>query len=304
MRLERILCPVGLTENSAALLEYCFTVASRLGARVCVLHVTAKSVSPGTPASRVTPTNPDAWLRDACARATASLAVPAPAFDIAVRDGDVDEQIIATGREYAANVTVIGFRPGAPLGGSHHAERVAGHGAIPVLAIPAGLTHLSGPVTSAAPGPSAAPLGAWRTVLVATALRSQSPMTHEIAQACAQASGARLIVVHVSSGFPVIPAAPEAFLSPDFRDFALEEAARQLDAAFSPLPPATELFVGAGSVDDEIERIAEREAADLVVVGLRSGGRRLARTLAIRLLEHARCPVLLVPHAQHQARAA
>jgi nucleotide-binding universal stress UspA family protein len=118
----------------------------------------------------------------------------------------------------------------------------------------------------------------------------------------AQRLGAELLVAHVSEPLAIVPGS----------DLAAEEVAqteRELARVVGALKReqvAARGVVVPGEPAAEIVALAEREHADLIVLGThgRSGlAHVLLGSVAERVLRRARCPVLAVPH-ERRAEAA
>ena len=123
----------------------------------------------------------------------------------------------------------------------------------------------------------------------------------------AERFGARVVLVQAipSLGTIVAQTASDAsdttaYIDPyEIQDSVRTEAQRALDAARAKLAPLTaqvEIFEGRAA--DGILALAERERADLVVMGTRGKGgiaRAVLGSVADTVMHRTRCPVLLVP---------
>ncbi len=120
-------------------------------------------------------------------------------------------------------------------------------------------------------------------ILLATDFSPGSARARAFASMLARRLGAELVVAHVSEPLAIVPGS----------DLAAEEVAqteRELDRVVGELKRE-----GVA----EIVALAEREHADLIVLGThgRSGlAHVLLGSVAERVLRRARCPVLAVPH--------
>jgi len=96
-RLDRILCPVNITEVAKRALEHAVSLAERFGARLSVLYSLEGEGPPDESSARE---NLCAWIaekvRDRCA------------FDPVVRRGNAAEQILAHARNDKADLIVMG----------------------------------------------------------------------------------------------------------------------------------------------------------------------------------------------------
>jgi len=137
-----------------------------------------------------------------------------------------------------------------------------------------------------------------RRILFATDFSASALAALPQAARLARSSGTRLVLVHVIAIHP-LKISTEAALRLRI------DAARRLDH-YLALPElrglSTETVLGHGDVTAEILRIAQEQAADLVVTGTRSRhglSHVFAQSAAEQLAESASCPVLAVgPHAR------
>ena len=139
-----------------------------------------------------------------------------------------------------------------------------------------------------------------KTILVAL---DDSPRAAEVlrtAREMAQKMGAKLHLfraVTLPAGLP-----PEAYAFPpdDLEALLKREAERELEGLARELPEAVrgQLLVGLGSPWRAICATAQEIAADLVVVGSHGFGGidRLLGTTAVKVVNHADRPVLVVRH--------
>jgi nucleotide-binding universal stress UspA family protein len=132
-------------------------------------------------------------------------------------------------------------------------------------------------------------------ILLATDFSPGSARARAFASMLARRLGAELVVAHVSEPLAIVPGS----------DLAAEEVAqteRELDRVVGELKRegvAARGTVVPGEPATEIVALAEREHADLIVLGThgRSGlAHVLLGSVAERVLRRARCPVLAVPH--------
>ena len=273
MAWNTILCPVGLSPSSRAVLTYASFLAYGMRARLRILYV-METGGPLTTARTA--------VEEMCEACVPSQIREDLAMEPVAIAGDVAEQIAAAAEDLAVDMIAMGFGRRSHLA-AHWLDRVLARVRKPVLAVP--------------DAPELKPSG-WKNIVAATGLDADSSSTHGIAGAMAEISGAHLTVVHVIEDLPPAVMTPEAFPLPSYRDFALEEATRELDQAFpTPTSRAAGLVLCGGNVSSEILRVAEREQADLLIVGFHAGRRHLFGTIADRVLHHSHCPVLAVPHA-------
>lgn len=144
-------------------------------------------------------------------------------------------------------------------------------------------------------------MSGYGTVLVSTDLSDPSTAALRHAAALADASGGSLIVTYVVEDRlpPLIMAQ-----TPDVRLLLQrhrETAAKALDDHIAEHLPGrqVEAVIREGIVHDEIVRLARERQVNLIVVGMHGHGflaHALAGSTAARVLHHAPCPVLVVPH--------
>jgi nucleotide-binding universal stress UspA family protein len=144
-------------------------------------------------------------------------------------------------------------------------------------------------------------MSGYAALLVATDLSDPSTAALRHAADLADISGGELIVAYVvEDRLPPLIAAH----TPEIRDLLKrhrETAARTLDDHIAEHLPGrqVEAVIRDGVVHDEILRLATERGADVIVVGMHGHGflaHALAGSTAERILHHARCPVLVVPH--------
>lgn len=287
MRLNIILCPISLLPSSMALLQYAARLAHHQQARLRILHVTDSDNCSAPPTQSSTIADHHGTLRERV-EAGYVQAVPADVrmaiqHEVVVVEGDIAEQLGLAAEDHRVDLIVMGFQTTGQPWVSHKLDRVLRRVSKPVLAVPDSM-H------AASPG--------WRRILVATDLAPEAAGTHAAALALADMTGASVMVVHVIEEMPAGQDVPLALGTTEHRDIALQEAAQRLDSVFQSLPgQLVEMVVTGGDPSSEIARVAQREAADLLVVGFRPSGHHLMGTAAGRLLNRLPCPVLAVPHA-------
>ena len=134
-----------------------------------------------------------------------------------------------------------------------------------------------------------------RRILLATDFSPGSQRARAYAGMLARRLGAELLVAHVSEPLAIVPgsdlAAEELAQTEREIDHVVAELAREQVAARGVVVP--------GEPAGEIVALAERERADLIVLGThgRSGlAHVLLGSVAESVLRRAHCPVLAVPH--------
>jgi len=162
------------------------------------------------------------------------------------------------------------------------------------------------PHATRTPALGAAPL---RTILVPTGFSELSRHAARYARTIAPAFGARVVVFHVVEPAPPPTEAagmvPTSTGGPDVS--LLMTTAREGLQRFiaENLPGAkSEPLVSIGVPDAEIVQAAQREGADLIVMGTHARGmlnRLVFGSISKSVLESAPCPVLLVPVRSEEA---
>lgn len=288
MRLDALLCPVSLSPNSRNILRAAGFLAQRSGARLRILHV----VDPRLERAVAHLSAFEDLGLDVSAHRAAEYrfeeAVPLPLrssirWEAVLAEGDVGEQIAKAAEDPCVDLILMGFQQARLPGAVHWLDRVLRQARKPVLAVPTTVP--------------AALAASWRHIILATDLGSGSEATQATARALAKMSGADLTVALVVEDLPPPVMGPEVLPVPDYRDFALKEAKRQLDQVFGPVwPEASRVVLRGSDPGREIARLAREEVADLIVVGYQADRPHLLGSVADRLLNQSVCAVLVVPH--------
>ena len=299
--IQRILCPVDFSDASRHAVEHAIALARWYEARITGLHIYTpmSAAMPSLPLTndQVLPSEltvvrqtAEAWFSEA---AKAGVAV-----DVVVDVGLPAGAILNCAKTTRAQMIVMGTH-GA--GGFEHlvlgsvAEKVLRKAACPVLTVP--------PRTRAT---SKLP---FKRLLCAVDFSDPSSAALELAQSLAVESGAQLMLVHViewpwheppSPRLETLPREQAAALA-EYRRYIETSALARLQAlsesegAALPEPPALRIVNGKSYA--EILRIADEDAADLIVMGVH-GRSILDLTLFGSTTNHvvraARCPVLTV----------
>lgn len=285
MTFNVVLCAVSMAEGSPAVLNYAASLACSHGARLRVMHV----FKPGEEETQ------------ACAMQGYFRKVVDPdkqaglLCEFVAGTGDVADQVAQAAQESDVDLVVMGFRAGAALG-AHRLDEVAARVGKPVLGVPAARRGHSdgGPAESRPESPSAH----WHSIVLATGLADQPTPALPLATRLAEATGARLTVIHAVPDLPDSLVVPADFAALSYRDVALQDAAGRFDAAFGNAAGGARLTVCSGEASEEIARVAARERADLVIVGFHADHPHLTGSMLDRLLACLDCPVIAVPHTQ------
>ncbi len=290
---ERILCPVDLSDASRGALAHAIGVASWFSASLTVLHVD----QPFAPAI-LTPTDPTGILpprpsRDELYREVQAFVetvdnrdVP---VDIEIEAGAATSSILRAAERFGSDMIVMGTHGRSGLDriviGSV-ASTVLHKAACPVLVVPPEV-------------PPPAPV-AFQRIVCAVDFGPSSIRALDYALSLAQEAGGSLTLLHV------LEAMPEDLVASSFFDPSAHRHAREDEAMarFKTAVPAeaehwcelTEL-IGSGKPYQEILRVAGERKADLIVMG--SGGRGALDRLFFgsttnHVVGRANCAVLTV----------
>jgi len=277
------------------------SLARWFGARATALHVLPALPGPGHLAwvGDVGLTADDVErARAGAAKALERFMEPFLALDFPVDTKTVAGTLDATWREITeaakalpADLIVMGTHGRSGLGhflmGSV-AEKVMRDAPCPVLVVGAADAHQA-----------ARPL--FGRIVCATDLTAGSTATVETALSLARENLARLILLHVVEGargdrtLDVDHVVPEAAA---FRRAAVDRAQRRLHELGAGAHSFADVTacVETGTAWEEVVRVAEREDADLIVVGAHRGGalgRLFLGSTADQIVRHAPCPVLV-----------
>jgi nucleotide-binding universal stress UspA family protein len=301
MTLTRILCPVDLSAPSQQALRYAAALSSWYGARLTVLHVftdvpvfgAASPFGASTMAAVVIGESQMIERRAAVQRFVADTIGDRPA-DIVLRDGsNAAVEIVVE----AAGVSLIVMGTHGYSGIDHLllgsvAEKVLRKAPCPVLVVP--------PHAVAGDGMTSP---VFKRIVCAIDFSSSSLLALNYAITLAQEADARLTLVHAIE-FPL--ALREVVFSTDTNVDQLHAAAeaeylRRLRAL---VPVQARMYctvstrVSEGKPSREIQRVADAEQADLIVMGVQGRGAVdliMFGSNTHAVIREAHCPVLIVP---------
>jgi nucleotide-binding universal stress UspA family protein len=294
---QRILSPVDFSEGSDRALSYALALAKRHGSAVTVMHVLPTILAdPDVYPYLAEPVLARADTRDRAYRQLGDFVHRALAEGIAVEvvleDGDVIDEVLEKSKKLAAELVVMGThgrRGFRRLILGSVTERVLRQSETPVLSIP-----------PSAPKPS--PAGpAFRRILCPVDFSPSSVAGLELALSLRQ-DQAELIVLHVVEFYlPPVLGEAVAFDVSDLRERHRIEGRAKLEQL---IPESSRdhtrletVVLDSGAPYREILRAAEREASDLIVMGV--AGRSSADlaffgSTANHVVRAAACPVLTV----------
>lgn len=294
-----ILFAADFSPNSAAAFRVACSLSAERETHLIVLHVVepdwAKKRLEYIPPGLAAPGETQSLHEFLTARL---IEVYAPANPIAVEyrtaEGPAATEIVRVADEIGANLITMGThgRSGLPrlLTGSV-AAKVLATAHCPVLALRAGPA-----------GPAEEEM---RVILHPTDFSKASETARRVARQLARDHGARLVVLHVAPIDVYLEARFAAELDPADRGLALDALATKLDGP--DLKHRVETWLARGTTAEEIRRVAQDVAADLIVMGSRGRtglGRFLMGSTAETVLSRADCPVLIVKPSPGESTAA
>jgi nucleotide-binding universal stress UspA family protein len=301
--LNRIVCPVDLSEFSKHALAHAAAVASWYESQLTVLHVfsdvPAFDLAPALGATPMPPLSPRDIDRDQLLAVIRQFVAPitrgAPVDVRLVEAADPRRSILDQAKQLQANLIVLGTHGRS---GFEHlllgsvTEKVVRKAPCPVLIVP--------PHADEAARSDAAP---FKRIICGVDFSESSKQALCHALDFAQEADARLTLLHVVE---VPPELGEFTFSKDvtingIRVAATAEYVRRLQAF---LPPGARDYCTAstlvfeGRAHKEILRVALQERADLIVMGVQGRGAvdlMLFGSNTHAVIRGAACPVLVVP---------
>jgi nucleotide-binding universal stress UspA family protein len=302
-KFEKILCPVDFSVSSDRALDYALALARVHSSDVSVMHVVPRVLAdPNVYPYLAEPVLTSGETRGRALEQLGAFVHRALergiAADVILEDGDIVDAVVSKAERIGADLIVMGthgrrgFR--RLLLGSV-TERLLRQSRIPVLSV--------------APNAAVPPRGAapFRKILCPVDFSPSSIAGLEVARGLlgeegAEPSGGELLVLHVVE-FYFDPSLAEALVYDltELRDKHREQAEKKLQALV-PSPPEPRLrletmVIESGAPYKEILRVAEREACDVIVMGV--AGRSAADLLFFgsttnQVVRSACCSVLTV----------
>ena len=295
IEVRRILCPVDFSDTSRLALNHAVAIGRWYHSQITALHVIppALLLQPPMVFFADPPRNPWAGPAEHQALAEHLRAWLAPAIaaglqtDVRVEDGNPAARIVDCAAALPADLLVIGTHGHSALERFLHgsvAEKVLRNAACPVLTVP----------------PAAVSTGTlpYKRLLCPIDFSESSLSAFTFACAIAKESDARLSLLHVFESVPAEDVLVARFDTPEFRRVVEQQARQQLDALVTAdirtwCQPET--HVDHGKPYRRILEAAEREKADLIVIGVR--GRNpldvmLFGSTTNHVVRRATCPVL------------
>jgi nucleotide-binding universal stress UspA family protein len=300
--IERILCPVDLSDCSRGALAHAVAVGRWYGARVTALYVLhmetpIETGAIGLGAGVHAPLTLASVPREAAERQLQAFVAASPGaagVELAVTDSvSVRDAILKQAEELRADLIVLGshgFTGLTRLVLGSTAEAVLRHTSVPVLIVPMGAAVL--PATGTP----------FRRIVCAVDFEAESYLAVRHALNFAQESDAQLTFLHVLQLPPsrIVPGV-ESVINVEAERQTLTQKARKRLEALVPEPARAFCTVRAevteGKPSAEILRAATASEADLIIMGVRG---RDAVDVALfgsqtrAVLHGAPCPVLTV----------
>jgi nucleotide-binding universal stress UspA family protein len=268
------------------LMPHALSQAALTGARLILLHVIAAGNSLSIDNAGISFYDPSTMMESAgkalkpCSEAARQRGI---ACDSLLREGNVAEQIVSAVRQFQVDRIILGTRSKGKLEklllGSV-AEQVLRSVNLPVMTV-GPEAHL--PVEESGRQP---------VVLHATTLRETSRPSAALACQVAASQGAKLLLLHV---LPPIDEMERKGLPTGLESTALHELRLLAAETGAHCCSCVEPLVVHGNPHIEILAGAAEQHADLIVLGStdRSSFENLTRDrVVLRVLAHARCPVL------------
>jgi nucleotide-binding universal stress UspA family protein len=291
-----ILCPVDFSEGSRAALCYAAALADHFGARLTVITVDDPLLAKAAAVEMLDPplaVQSEAELRRFSDDVLPHLGARATMLDFRVATGKPAAEILRAVQATKADLVVIGSHGRSGLQKMFFGsttERVLRETTVPVL-----ITRETRPASTSLPELA-------RTihrVLVPVDLTSASACQVSFAAAVAEQLRVPLIVAHIVEPIFVPVGVRRALAGADaVRRAEVEAALTALETSIAP-NVTTENVVSTGAPAEEIVRIADTRGANLIVMGLHSGGMLGPRMGAVtyRVLCSTKALVMALPPA-------
>lgn len=290
--INRILCPVDLSDVSRHAIEHAILLAAWWRSKLAAVHVWNPSAIPSTDFALVgMPTPPDLTNEDiADLRRKVADCFPSPGLDpedVFIQNGHPAKQILATAASLAADVIVMGTHGRS---GFEHlvlgsvTEKVLRQAMCPVMTVPP-----RAQATSTLP---------FKRIVCGFDLSEASLPALEFAYSIAQEGDGDLTIVHVLE-WPHQPLATRPFVAPEYSQAIERDAAARLQGLVADPQDGRRATTRLehGKAYREILRVAADERADLLVLGVH--GRNALDVMLFgsttnQIVRRATCPVLTV----------
>lgn len=278
-KLENILLPTDLSDDSLPVLPYAGQIAKAFGAKVYVCHIHADvPLAAGLAAPRLYEAEgKDAAERLAAIRTSPALKGLEPKLILAA--GTVQEEMQKIIQENHIDLVMVGTHGRTGL-----AKVVLGSVAEEICRV------ATCPVFTASPATEAAPQGLFKNILFPTNLSEVSKKTLPYIALLARKFGSQVTVLHVVAQGPDVKADREKQA-----DSIRKTMTRDFGPALAQFEP--DFNVVFGNTTESVLRVAREKQAGLIALGIRNAFRPgiLIDRTAYRIMAGAHCPVLTVP---------
>jgi len=295
IQLNRLLCPIDLSDASRHALEHAVALAKWCGAQITVLHVYQIPIPPvalgGPAAILIQPAAEPGQVLDDVRRFCEPVAGAGVSLEIVIAEGVAARQIVRHAEEMPADLLAMGTHG---YGGFDRlllgsvTEKVIRSVRCPVFTVPP-------PAGPPAPGGAL-----FKTILCPLDFSDSSLRGAEYALSLAKEADARVILLHViDSFFEEQPDSGDThFDSEAYRRFLEERALARLRAvvheeARTWCKPEERIVYG--KPHREILRVAAEAGAEAIVMGVHGRGvidRMLLGSTTHHVIRQAPCPVL------------
>jgi nucleotide-binding universal stress UspA family protein len=297
VNINRILCPVDLSQFSRDALHHALALAKWYAAQVTVCHVYS-ALQPLLPVTGMPgneplppPVQPDDIAEEVRRFCAPLLTDSGQSVEIVLREGNATKEIVLLAEQLGADLLVLGTHGRS---GFEHlflgsvTEKVLRTTRVPVMTVPP-------PVTE--PGSAR-----YKMILCPLDFSDTSTRALDYALSLAQEAGGRLILLHViESLLGELGASDMGHLSVSEYDRYLEaDAVAQLKSAVpeqARVWPALEERVTRGRPYRQILKVAKDEGVELIVMGVQGKGalnRFLFGSTTDHVIREASCPVLTI----------
>lgn len=277
-KLENILLPTDLSDDSLPVLPYAGQIARAFGAKIHLCHIHADvPLAAGLAAPRLY----EAEGKDAAERLAAFRTSPAlqglePKLILAA--GTVREEMQKLIEQNHFDLVMVGTHGRTGL-----AKMVLGSVAEEICRV------ATCPVFTAGPATKAAPEASFKNILFPTNLSEVSKKTLPYIALLAGKYGSRVTVLHV---------VPQGGASTADREGRADSIRKAMTSGFGPFLAQfqPEFIVAFGNTAETVLRVARDKQAGLIALGIRNAFRPgiLVERTAYRIMAGAHCPVLTV----------
>jgi nucleotide-binding universal stress UspA family protein len=278
-KLENILLPTDLSEDSMPILPYAGQIAKAFGARIHLCHIHADvPLAAGLAAPRLYEAEGEK-VAEQLATVRWSPALRGVDLKLILALGKIQDEMQTLIAENHIDLIVVGTHGRTGL-----AKVVLGSVAEQICRV------VTCPVLTASPATDVAPETAFKNILFPTNLSDISKKTLPYIAMLAGKYGSRITILHVVAQDGTSPAEQEKraerirkALADDFGPFL---------AQFQP-----DFMVAFGNTAETVLRVAGEKQAGLIALGIRNAFRPgiLIERTAYRIMAGAHCPVLTVP---------